>query len=101
MHQLDLVISVDTGTCHLAAAMNIPTWIILPFPADWRWLLDRTDSPWYPSVKLFRQTKPMEWEPAIASIVQEVKKLIPAAMTSHHDKPTKEQLLFFKKISTR
>jgi len=52
---LDLVISVDTSVAHLAAAMGCPTWILLPFMPDYRWLLDRDDSPWYPTVRLFRQ----------------------------------------------
>lgn len=53
--QLDLVISVDTSVAHLAGALGKPTWIILPFAADWRWLTDRDDSPWYPTVRLFRR----------------------------------------------
>ena len=53
--ELDLVISVDTGIAHLAAALGRPTWILLPYAPDWRWQLDRTDSPWYPTARLFRQ----------------------------------------------
>jgi ADP-heptose:LPS heptosyltransferase len=52
---LDLVISVDTSVAHLAGAVGTPVWIILPHAADWRWLTDREDSPWYPTVRLFRQ----------------------------------------------
>jgi ADP-heptose:LPS heptosyltransferase len=51
---LDLVISVDTSVAHLAGALGKPVWIILPFAADWRWLTDRDDSPWYPTARLFR-----------------------------------------------
>jgi hypothetical protein len=53
---LDLVITVDTSVAHLAAALGCPTWILLPYTPDYRWLLDRDDSPWYPTVRLFRQT---------------------------------------------
>jgi ADP-heptose:LPS heptosyltransferase len=54
---LDLVITVDTSVAHLAGALGCSTWILLPYTPDFRWLLDRDDSPWYPAVRLFRQTK--------------------------------------------
>ena len=63
--QLDLLIAVDTAVVHLAGALGRPVWVLLPTPADWRWLTGREDSPWYPSVRLFRQTKPHDWEPVI------------------------------------
>ena len=59
--QLDLVISVDTSVAHLAGALGRPVWVLLPFVPDWRWLLDRDDSPWYPTARLFRQTDFREW----------------------------------------
>lgn len=62
MHQLDLVITSDTSIAHLAGAMSIPTWIAIGKIPDWRWLLDREDSPWYPSVRLFRQSKLGDWD---------------------------------------
>ncbi len=65
---LDLVISVDTGLCHLAGALNTPTWILLPNPNDWRWFLNRDDSPWYPSVRLFRQPTPGDWDNLIQQV---------------------------------
>jgi tetratricopeptide (TPR) repeat protein len=63
---LDLVITVDTSVAHLAAALGRPTWILLPYTPDYRWLLDRDDSPWYPSVRLFRQTETCEYESVLA-----------------------------------
>lgn len=69
VHNLDLVIGVDTSISHLAGAMGRPTWVMLPqYALDWRWLLDREDSPWYPSAKLFRQPARGDW----ASVVDKV-----------------------------
>ena len=58
---LDLVISVDTAVAHLAGTLDRPVWILTPFDADWRWLLGRSDSPWYPTARLFRQPRPGDW----------------------------------------
>lgn len=58
---LDLVITVDTSVAHLAGALRKPTWVLLPFTPDWRWMLDRADSPWYPDMRLFRQRQPDDW----------------------------------------
>jgi len=66
---LDLVISVDTSIAHLAAALGKPTWVLLSTAPDWRWMLNRADSPWYDSVRLFRQTTPRDW----TDVVQEVR----------------------------
>ena len=70
--RLDLIVTVDTSLGHLAAAMAKPVWTMLPYAPDWRWLLDRGDSPWYPTLRLFRQAKPREWEPVMARIVEEL-----------------------------
>jgi tetratricopeptide (TPR) repeat protein len=67
---LDLVIAADTALVHLAGALNKPVWTMLPFSPDWRWLLGRTDSPWYPSMRLFRQTRPGDWDGAVAAVRQ-------------------------------
>jgi tetratricopeptide (TPR) repeat protein len=58
----DLVIAMDTSAAHLAGALGVRTWVALPYIADWRWLIDRTDSPWYPSVRLFRQSVRGDWD---------------------------------------
>ncbi|MGC1549720.1 MAG: tetratricopeptide repeat protein [Rhodanobacter sp.] len=72
MDQLDLIISVDTSLAHLAGALGKPVWIMLPRIADWRWLLDREDSPWYPSARLFRQSARNDW----ASVVAQMRKVL-------------------------
>jgi tetratricopeptide (TPR) repeat protein len=66
--RLDLVISVDTAVAHLAGALGRPTWLLLQYPPEWRWLLEREDSPWYPTTRLFRQRKEGDW----LYVVQEV-----------------------------
>jgi hypothetical protein len=63
---LDLIISVDASVAQLAGAMAKPVWILLPFIPDWRWLLDRYDSPWYPTARLFRQDDTRKWDDVIA-----------------------------------
>lgn len=68
----DLIISVDTSVAHLGGALGIPTWILLPFSSDWRWLQDRTDSPWYPSVKLFRQKEIANWDEVLQRVRNEI-----------------------------
>ena len=67
---LDLVITVDTAVAHLAGALGTPVWNLLSFAADWRWLLDRDDCPWYPTMKLFRQKAPGDWKSVISSVRQ-------------------------------
>jgi hypothetical protein len=70
MRALDLVISVDTMTAHLAGALGVKTWTLLPDDADWRWMLDRHDSPWYPTMRLFRQPAPGRWDLVIDEVIK-------------------------------
>jgi tetratricopeptide (TPR) repeat protein len=68
MERMDLVISADTSVAHLAGALGKTVWVPLPYTADWRWLLGRMDSPWYPTLRLFQQKKPGEWAPVAEAI---------------------------------
>jgi Tfp pilus assembly protein PilF len=68
IENLDLVVTVDTSMGHLAGALGRPVWILIPKAADWRWMLDREDSPWYPSARLFRQQKPGAWDEPLARL---------------------------------
>jgi ADP-heptose:LPS heptosyltransferase len=70
MSLLDLVITVDTAAAHLGGALGLPTWVMLPWAADWRWMLDRTDTPWYPTMRLFRQARRGDWGGVLADVAQ-------------------------------
>ena len=72
LRYLDLVVCVDTSCAHLAGTLNIPTWTLLPFAPDWRWLKERMDTPWYPSLRLFRQSAPGDWAGVFARVQREL-----------------------------
>jgi Glycosyltransferase family 9 (heptosyltransferase) len=67
---MDLVIAVDTSVAHLAAAMGKPVWLLLPFSPDWRWLIGRDDTPWYPTMRLFRQSATGDWAGVLGRVIQ-------------------------------
>ena len=72
---LDLIVSVDTALVHLAGAMALPVWTLLPFAPDWRWMLDHEDTPWYPTMRLFRQPRPGNWDHVIRRTADELERL--------------------------
>ncbi|PKN03312.1 hypothetical protein CVU75_02880 [Candidatus Dependentiae bacterium HGW-Dependentiae-1] len=76
MKNLDLVITVDTAIAHLAGALGIPVWVLLPYVADWRWFSNRDDSPWYPSMRLFRQPRTGDWNSVMHKVAYELNKLL-------------------------
>ena len=67
---MDLVISIDNSTVHMAGALGVPVWVLLPYAPNWRWLLDREDSPWYPSALLIRQPRADSWDLVIETVRQ-------------------------------
>lgn len=75
MRALDLLVTVDSMPAHLAGALGVPVWTLLQTKADWRWMEDRDDSPWYPTMRLFRQDRPGEWHPVIARVAAEIARL--------------------------
>lgn len=68
VENLDLVISVDTSTAHLAGALGKPVWLLNRFESEWRWMMDRVDSPWYPTLRIYRQPAPHDWASVVARI---------------------------------
>jgi len=76
IENLDLIITIDTAVAHLAGALGKPVWTLLRFSPDWRWLLNREDSPWYPTMRLFRQPAPGDWESVITKVKDELLRLL-------------------------
>jgi tetratricopeptide (TPR) repeat protein len=80
--QLDLVITADTSVAHLAGSLGTPVWMLTPFAPDWRWLLERGDSPWYPSMRLFRQQVAGDWESTMQSVAAALRQRLPVVPTA-------------------
>jgi hypothetical protein len=81
---LDLLIAVDTSVAHLAGALGKPVWVLLPYAPDWRWMLSREDSPWYPTMRLFRQPRAGEWAPVFARVRGELERFLGARAARPH-----------------
>ena len=78
IEHLDLIISVDTSVVHLAGAMAKPVWTLLSHCPDWRWMLDRKDSPWYPNMRLYRQPSPGDWKSVFDDVCHDLQQLVAA-----------------------
>ena len=74
LENIERLVTVDTSVAHLAGAMGRPVWIMLPFAPDWRWLLEREDTPWYPTVRLFRQSAVRNWDDVATRIAESLRK---------------------------
>lgn len=84
---LDLVITVDTAVAHLAGALAKPVWVLLPFAPDWRWLTERADSPWYPTMRLFRPPAILAWEPVLGRVRRELEEMVRGSQVSKSSSP--------------
>jgi len=76
IENLDLIITVDTAVAHLAGALGKKVWLLLPYSTDWRWIVDRTDTPWYPTMKIFKQKTPFDWESVMKEVVTELENIV-------------------------
>jgi Glycosyltransferase family 9 (heptosyltransferase) len=76
MSSLDLIVTADTAVAHLAGALGRPTWVALKYVPHWTWMLEREDSPWYPTVRLFRQPEPNNWASVFSTIEQALRSLL-------------------------
>jgi ADP-heptose:LPS heptosyltransferase len=79
MQSLDLIVTCDTSVAHLAGALGRPVWVLLKRVPDWRWMLERTDSPWYPSMRLFRQARRNDWAEVMGRVAAAAQALRAAA----------------------
>ena len=72
LQHVDRLVTIDTSVAHIAGASNVPTSIVLPYAPDWRWLLHREDTPWYPNMRLYRQSVPFQWDDVIARVAADL-----------------------------
>jgi hypothetical protein len=86
MHKLDLVITSDTDIAHLAGALGLPVWTALPFQSDWRWMDAREDSPWYPTMRLFRQPRTGDWKSVMDEVMESLSRHTLSARPLHSDR---------------
>jgi len=82
MNHLDLVVTSDTAIAHLAGALGVRVWVALSLAPDWRWMLDRQDSPWYPSMRLFRQSRLGQWSDVFERMADELRQLEPPTISA-------------------
>src|SRR5262249_26247118 len=87
MENLDLIITSDTSIAHLAGALGRPTWVALKYVPDWRWMLDRRDSPWYPTMRLFRQGSERTWAPVFSAMKEELRRVLRAKSGPSESQP--------------
>jgi hypothetical protein len=92
MAGLDLMISVDSMPAHLAGAIGVPVWTLLHAESDWRWLRGRNDSPWYPTMRLFRQQRPGDWRPVIEQVAEELENFVCDRLTIGNPRSTTDAL---------
>ncbi len=78
MSEMDLIITIDSAPAHLAGALGLPVWMLQLFTTDWRWMVDRADSPWYPTMRIYRQQQPNDWEAPFAALKQDFDNLLAA-----------------------
>lgn len=95
---LDLVITIDTSICHLAAAIGVPVWTFIPEPPDWRWMLQRADTPWYPNMRLFRQKTSGDWDSVIAEVANELRTLIAQKNSSYSPNTLSQPLSLLQQL---
>jgi ADP-heptose:LPS heptosyltransferase len=82
MSQLDLIVTIDTSVAHLAGALGRPVWVMLPDVPDWRYMLHREDSPWYPTMRLFRQGQAGDWAAVVQRVASELESLAASRLLS-------------------